>query len=147
MAKITGVGATLQIGTADDGGSTAAGSDTFTTIGGVNSFSGPTGDKGEAEVTDLGSSGREFLATIPDYGEVSFTGFHDVAQATQNTLWADFTDADDTHIRNYRITFTDSSSFDFQGYVKTLSNSAEIDSGVPFNGSIRISGGITRTTS
>lgn len=147
MSKLTGASAALQIGTADDGGATAAGSDTFTTIGAVRSISGPSGDKGEVDVTDLASTGREFLASIPDYGEVQFTGWHDEDEATQTTLWTDFVDQSDSHIRNYRITLNDGSQYDFQGYIKALAHNVEFENGVELNGSVRITGGITRTLS
>lgn len=147
MAKLTGASATLQIGTADDAGATAPGVDTFTTIGAVRSISGPSGDKGEVDVTDLASTGREFLASIPDYGEVQFTGWHDENEATQTTLWADFVDQSNSHIRNYRITFNDGTSYDFNAYIKALSHNVEFENGIELNGSVRISGGVTRTLS
>lgn len=147
MAKLTGAAAALQIGTADDAGATAPGSDTFTTIGAVRSISGPSGDKGEVDVTDLASTGREFLASIPDYGEVQFTGWHDETEATQTTLWADFVDQSDSHIRNYRITLNDGTSYDFNAYIKSLAHNVEFENGIELNGSVRITGGITRALS
>jgi len=145
MAKLTGAGATLEIGTADDAGVTVPGSDTFTAIGGVKSFSGPSGDKGEVDVTDLASTGKEYLGGIPDYGEVAFQGWHDVAQATQTTLWTDFNDSTDTHIRNYKVTFDDGAEYDFNGYIKSLSHTVDPEGGIELNGSVRVSGPMTRT--
>lgn len=147
MAKITGAGAQLLIGTADDGGATAPGSDTFTAVGAVRTVSGPSGDKGEVDVSDLASTGREYLANLPDNGELTFTAWHDETETTQTTLWADFNDAADSHIRNWQISFSDGTVYDFQGYVKTLGHSVELEQGIELNGSVRISGGITRTLS
>ena len=145
MAKLTGVAATLKIGTADDGGVTAPGVDTFTAIGNVRSISGPSGSKPEIDVTDLASAGKEYLAGIPDYGQVNFTGFHNEDEATQTTLWADFVDSTDTHIRNYQITFNDGTVYDFQGFIQDLAHSVESEGGIELNGAVRVSGGLTRT--
>lgn len=145
MAKLTGVAATLKIGTADDGGVTAPGSDTFSAIGNVRSISGPSGSKPEIDVTDLASAGKEYLAGIPDYGQVNFTGFHNEDEATQTTLWADFVDSTDTHIRNYQITFNDGTVYDFQGFIQDLAHSVESEGGIELNGAVRVSGGLTRT--
>lgn len=147
MAKITGAGATLEIGTADDGGATAPGSDTFTAIGAVRSFTGPGGDKPEIDVTDLASTGKEYLGGIPDNGEVTFQGWHDESEATQTTIWADYNDATDQHIRNYQITFSDGTSYDFKAFIKSLSHNVENEGGIELNGSLRVTGGLTRTLS
>ncbi len=147
MAKLTGVSATLKIGTADDGGATASGSETFTDIGAVRTISGPSGSKPEIDVTDLASSGKEFLAGIPDYGQVNFTGFHDETEATQTTVWGDFNDATSSHIRNYQITFNDGTIYNFQGFIQELSHNVESESGIEWNGAVRVSGGLTRTLS
>lgn len=145
MSKLTGAGATLKIGTADDGGVTVPGSDTFTAIGNVRTISGPSGSKPEIDVSDLASAGKEFLAGIPDYGQVNFTGWHNEDEATQTTLWADFVDATDSHIRNYQITFNDGTVYDFLGFIQDLAHNAESENGIELNGAVRVSGGLTRT--
>lgn len=147
MAKITGAGAALAIGTADDAGATAPGSDTFTDIGNVRSFTGPNGEKTDVDVTDLASTAREFLGGLPDNGEVSFQGWHNESEATQTTLWGDYNDATDSHVRNYQITFSDGTVLDFKGYVKALAHNADPDGGVELNGSVRVTSSITRTLS
>lgn len=148
MAKITGAAAELQIGAADDGGATAAGGDTFDAIGGVRSISGPNGEKPEIDVTELASTGKEYLGGIPDYGQVQFQGWHNENEAEQTTVWGDFLDASDQHIRNYKIVFNDGTEYVFQGFVQALEHTGiENEAGVEFNGTIRISGGITRTIS
>ena len=135
MAKITGVGAALNIGTADDEGVTAPGVDTFTAIGGVTSISGPSGDKGETEVTDLADTARDYLAILPDNGEVGFAFFHDETEATQTTIWGDFNDGSTTHKRNYQITLSDGTVIDFKGYVKSMSYAGiGLDEGVRVDG-------------
>ena len=147
MAKLTGAGAQLLIGTADDGGVTLPASDTFTAIGNVRTISGPSGDKGEVDVSDLASQGREYLGNLPDNGEVGFTAWHNEEQATQTTLWADYNDATDSHIRNYRITFADGTSYTFLAYIKTLSHGVELEDGIGLEGSLRVSGPIDRALS
>ena len=145
MAKLTGVSATLTIGTADDAGVTLPAVDTFTAIGAVRTISGPSGSKPEIDVTDLASAGKEYLGGIPDYGQVNFTGFHDEAEATQTTVWGDFNDASDTHIRNYQITFNDGTIYDFNGFVQELSHNVDSEAGIEWSGAIRVSGALTRT--
>jgi len=146
MAKITGAGAELQIGAADDGGATAAGTDSFTAVGNVRSITGPSGEKVEIDVTDNASSGKEFLGGKPDLGEVQFQAWHNESQATQDTLWTDFLDAADQHIRNWKIVLSDGVEYTFQGFVKSLAHGGiEESSGVELNGSVRVSGGMTRT--
>ena len=145
MAKLTGVSATLKIGTADDAGVTLPAADTFTAIGAVRTISGPSGSKPEIDVTDLASVGKEYLGGIPDYGQVNFTGFHDEDEATQTTVWGDFNDATDTHIRNYQITFNDGTVYDFNGFVQELSHNVDSEAGIEWSGAIRVSGALTRT--
>lgn len=147
MAKISGALATLKIGTADDAGATAPGSDTFTSIGGVRSYTGPGGEKPEIDVTDLASTAKEFIAGLPDNGEVAFDGFHDETEATQTTLWADYNDASDSHVRNYQITFSDGTSYDFKGFIKSLTHNVANEEGIGLSGSIRVTGALTRTLS
>lgn len=148
MSKITGVGAALKIGTADDEGATAPGSDTFTAVGGITGFDGPQGDKGETEVTDLADTARDYLATLPDNGVINFAFFHDEDEATQTTVWGDYNDGATTHKRNWQITFSDGTVLDVKGYVKSLSYAGVgLDEGVRVDGVIRCTSAVTRTLS
>lgn len=145
MPKVTGAAATLEVGAADDGGVTVPGSDTFTAVGGIANYSGPSGSKPEVDVTELASTGKEYLGGIPDYGQVTFSGFHNEDEAQQTTLWTDFVDAADTHIRNYQLTFNDGTVYDFQGFIQELSHAIDPENGIELSGAVRVSGGLTRT--
>lgn len=149
MAKFVAQGADLQIGNADDGGTTLPGVDTFANIGNVRGFSGPSGEKPEIDVTDLDSTGKEYLAGIPDFGTIQFTGWFNELDAQQDDLWADFLDAASSHIRNYRVVLpnAEATTFDFNGFIQALEVNTQTEEAVELNGTIRVSGGITKTSS
>ncbi|MEO1035227.1 MAG: hypothetical protein AAFX44_06660 [Pseudomonadota bacterium] len=147
MAKFAAQGAELRIGAATDNGATLPGSDTFTKIGNVQGFSGPSGTKPEIDVTDLDSAGKEFLAGLPDFGSVTFTGWFNEADAAQDTLWSDF--VGNSPLRNIQIVLpnTEATTLDVLGYVSELSVDTQTEQGVQLNGSIRLSGGLAKSSS
>jgi hypothetical protein len=79
----------------------------YAQIGQVISIAGPSGTTGEIDVTNLSSSAKEFIPSLPDYGDVSLEVVWDHATVANRhaALWTDF--AAQT-ISTYQIRLTDS---------------------------------------
>jgi hypothetical protein len=90
-------GTQLQRG---DGG----GSEVFTTIGEVRSFQGPGRANEAVDATSFDSAAKEFIATIPDTGEVTFEVNHVGSDAQQQGLE---TDRVNGTLRNFKVVFND----------------------------------------
>lgn len=117
----------------------------FIAVGNLESIGVPGPTKGEVEVTDLDSSAREFLATLPDNGELAFNGFFNEADAGQDLLFADANDPD-APVRAFRIDFVRQDvRFEFDGFVKSFVPTAPgPDEAHGFDGSIRVTGVVTK---
>lgn len=76
MSYAPGLGTTLSLG--------------GTAIAQLVSVTPPSMENPTADVTHLGSTWREFVATIPDGGEISLNIEYDSAQATHATLASNF---------------------------------------------------------
>jgi hypothetical protein len=63
---------------------------TYTTIRGVSGFQGPTANKPEIEVTAIDDTAAQYLAGIPDYGNITFEIFWDPANVVHQELKTDF---------------------------------------------------------
>lgn len=122
-------------------------SETMRAIGRVASITGPNAEKGEIDVTHLGSTSKEYIADLPDGGTVDFevqldfdnaaTNFHDVI-------------SDDGYgsaqvTRNWTIV-NGTTTFDFQGYISSVGPSFEPSSAVTASFSVRLSGAVQRVT-
>lgn len=61
-------------------------------IGQVVSIGGPSGSTGETDVTNLSSTAKEFIPSLPDYGDVSLEVVWDPATTSTNhaDVWDDF---------------------------------------------------------
>jgi hypothetical protein len=99
-----------------DGGAT----ETFTTIGEVMSFSGPTGEVSEINVTSFDSLGKEFISDgLPDSGEFSMEMNFIGNDAQQQGLRAD---QQNGVLRNFKLILNDHpttpSTFAFAAIVK-----------------------------
>lgn len=118
---------------------------TYIAVGNLNSIGVPGPTKGEVEVTDFDSTAREYLATLPDNGEISFSGYFNEADAGQDFLFEDANDpaAPD---RNFRIEFPRQGvEFEFAGFVKSFVPTAPgPDDAYGFDGSIRVTGAVSK---
>lgn len=47
----------------------------YSTIKGVSGFQGPTGTKGTIDVTAIDDTSKQYLADLPDYGNITFDLF------------------------------------------------------------------------
>lgn len=130
MAKTQTLGTTLKIGTDLVGNLTRIG------------VPGPT--KPEIDVTDFDSTAAEFLAGLPDNGELPLSGFFNYTDAGQAAMLADAHDPDSPS-RTFEIAFTRQDvKFTFTGWVKSfVPNAAGPNEAYTFDASIRISGAVT----
>lgn len=98
----------------------------------------------EIDVTTLDSSNgfRETIGGILDAGEITFEGFVKTADnfSTLNDL------AEAQTVEEWTITYPDGATAVFDGWVKSFKDTgAEVNGVRGFNGTIRISGGVTFT--
>lgn len=136
MAEMTSNGALFRIG---DGG----GPETFTTVGGVVSFSGfGAGSATIIDVTDLENTYKEKIAGQIDSGEISVTINADTSNPAQTQLKTDFNAGT---LRNFEIRLTDSgpSVITFAGIISSLTYGVSLDDKITLEASIAVSGGYT----
>lgn len=140
MAFTPGKGTTISVTTAN---STAGG---YTAIAQVTSITPPAMAQGEVEVTHLGNTWRQFIPTVLDGGEVTFTIEWDPAAASHVELLNSFT----TQISPYwKVAFPDTGTADaqFVGFLKGFEfGEATVDSVMTANLTIRTTSAITVST-
>lgn len=138
MTALSSQGAVLKIG---DGG----GPETFNAIGEVISVSGlGGGSSSEIDVTNLSSTGKEYLMGLKDEGEISVTLNLDTAD-TQQTLLRTSRDAND--LKNFQFDLTDAGPtvISFAAYVKTFNIGVSVDDKITLEVALRISGAASWT--
>lgn len=113
----------------------------YLTVGNLTQLGVPGPEKEEVDVTDFDSVAAEFLAGLPDNGEVPLSGFFNYANAGQALMLADAHDPD-APTRHFQIEFTrQDAEFQFQGWVKSFKPSADgPNEAYTFEASIRVSG-------
>lgn len=62
----------------------------YNTIPGVSGFQGPTGSKAQIDVTAIDDSSKQFIADLPDYGNVTFDLFWRFGNTYHQALKNDF---------------------------------------------------------
>lgn len=126
--------------------STAVSTASSCLVGQVSDISGPSGQKSEIDVTNLNSAGKEYLMSLPDFGELSFNLFYDGTDVAQNALYADWVSTA-TPKRKFVIKVADTTQYVIgEGYVKNFQWSMTKDDAVKAACSIRISGACTLST-
>lgn len=63
---------------------------TYTLIKGVEGVQGPTGTKATIDVTAIDDTARQYVADLPDFGNLTFTLFWDPAETTHQNLLTAF---------------------------------------------------------
>ena len=125
---------------------TTPGGGTYTDIGNITGYSGPSGSKPEIDVTTLVDSAQRFIAGLPDYGQVDCEGnFQDTEDAGMAIVRANYEASGATNI-NFRITIGTATG-DFSGYVNALAYASAAGGKADLNFSIRVSGAVTWTFS
>lgn len=135
MSKTVALGTILRVETDTPG--------EFIPVGNLNQIGVPGPEKDEIEVTDFDSVAKEFLAGLPDNGEIPFSGFFNYANAGQALLLADAHDPD-APTRNFQIEFTRQDlEFQFRGWVKSFKPDAPGPvEAYSFEGAIRVDGAV-----
>ena len=114
MAGLSSFGTLFEMG---DGGSP----ENFTTIADVHDISGPTLSAATEDVTSHSSPNgwSEYITTIKDAGEVTFSIHYQPTAATHNVTTGVLADLKNGTLRNYKLVFTDPShtTWSFSGYV------------------------------
>ncbi len=82
----------------------------FATIKGVEGFQGPTGSKGQIDVTAIDDTAKQFVADLPDYGTVTFTLFWDPDEGIHDELKTAFDTVNSTD--NFKIVPSDDSGLE-----------------------------------
>ena len=110
----------------------------YTEIGQVISISGPDGTTGEIDVTNLSSTAKEFVASLPDWGTISMEVSWDHA-TTANQHAALFTDFSAQTTGDYQIRLSDSprTTMQIRGFPNQYSVSVGVDDKVTANIGIR----------
>jgi len=129
MAKIRALGTIISFG--------------GTPIGKISSIGEVNVSSDEIDVTTLDSASgwREFLGGFKDSGELSISGYFDKADAGQLALRTGFGTGTAATVL---ITFHDSSTVSFSGFVKGFTvGPAEVDGAVGFSAVLRGTGAVT----
>lgn len=139
MAKTATQGTVLYVESADTPG-------TYLAIGNLTSIRTPSPEKPEIDVTDLDSSGAEFVLGLPDFGNIEFTGWYNLASTGQVQMRDDGISTSDT-TRSFRLDLENQDErWTFNGKVRSFVVEAGLNSAYTFNGSIRTTGAPTVTT-
>ena len=110
-------------------------------IGQVNTWDGPGGSANMYETTHLGSTAKEKQIGLPDEGQMTLS--MNWAQDTDTGQQAAKTARVARTLHNFRITFSDSSTATFAGYVLGLTSSGGVDDKVAGSITIEITGVVT----
>ena len=113
-------------------------------IGQVISIGGPSGTTGEIDVTNLSSTAKEFIPSLPDWGSVDSEIVFDQATTSNRhqELWDDFSAQT---VGTYKITLTDSpqTTFTFTAYPSQFALNIAVDDKVGASISLRITSSVT----
>lgn len=139
MAKIPGKGAVLQM---------VLSTTTYTTVDNGIEIVPFAGSNTAIDTTILTSTAkRKEALAIPDYGDATFTGFHDITSTTHVALAAAFSNASSTNLFRINFADTDTSLATFQGGVTAYAPTGVVqDSMVQTQFTIAIDGAVTWTT-
>jgi len=112
----------------------------YTTIPEVNSFSGPGGNAGVIDVTDLASIAKEKMSGMNDNGQLGFE-INFVPSNAQHLALR--TAKENGTTANFQLVFTDGTTWSFQALVTGFAVSGAIDGVVKASVTLEITGAIT----
>jgi hypothetical protein len=117
----------------------------YVELGQVVSISGPDGSTGEIDVTNLSSSAKEFIPSLPDWGSVSMDVVWDPTTASVNhdDIWTDFSAQT---IGTYQIRLSDSpqTTLTFSAFPNQNSVTIGVDDKVGASIGLRITSAVTK---
>lgn len=114
-----------------------------TVVGGITSISIPGPVKSEIDLTDFASTAVEVTAGLADYGEISFSGFFNYADAGQTIVRADAFDIN-AGTKAWTIAFPNQAmKFTFNAFVKSYVPSAGgPNEAYTFDATLRVTGAV-----
>lgn len=122
---------------------TSLGSGSFVALANVRSFSGPTTENPEIDVTTLSSAAKEFIGGLVDFGELSMELNFDHDDSSHQQVIADM-EASPPTVTGWRITFADpTTNYTWSAFVKSFSISGEVDGVYQASMTLRLSGART----
>lgn len=115
-----------------------------TVVGNLTQISIPGPVKTEIDVTDFASVAAEFLPGLADYGEVTFSGWYNDADAGQTIVRADAFDIT-AGTKAWTIGFvTQAKGFSFNAWVKSfVPNAGGPNAAYDFTATLRVTGAVT----
>jgi predicted secreted protein len=138
------MGAFASHGTLIKRGDGATPTEAFTTIAMVKDIKGPGRSLGTEEVTNQSSTAAEFVAGVPDSGEVAFDMNYDPADTGHQGLITDMTSRT---LRNFKIVFPDTGSaeYAFAAFVTKFETDMKVKGALTASVTLKISGAVTFT--
>lgn len=136
MARYTTAGTLVQVNI----------NSVFTNIDGVESFSGPSGEKAEIDTTSLADTAATFLSGLPNFGDLQMNCMDNPADAGNAYLLTRFAASNVTD--NFKIILPFSgtgNTLAFNGYVKSWKLDGQKASPGRFTSAVKLSGNVTRT--
>lgn len=114
----------------------------FNEIQEVISLDGPGGQAAEIDVTDLGSTGKEYRLGLQEEGDITFEMLY-IPGNTQHALIRTLRASGANN--NFRITFTDSpaTTWTFSALIKGFTTSLGVDDVLRATVTLKVSGSIT----
>lgn len=115
-------------------------------IDGVESVSGPTGEKTEVDTTSLADTANTSVPGKPDYGSVTLAVFDNPSDAGNAYLLTNFQAANTT--TNFQIVLPFSgtgNTINFNGYARTWGMDLQKDAAGRLNVEIRVTGAMVRS--
>lgn len=121
------------------------GSGSFVPVANVKSFSGPSAENPEIDVTTLASLAKEFIGGLVDYGELTMELNFDPDDSTHQQIFAD-QEASPPTVTGWRITFVNPTiNYTWSAFVKSFSINGEVDNPLTGSLTLRLSGARTVT--
>lgn len=119
---------------------TSLGSGSFVAVANVRSFSGPSGENPEIDVTTLSSTAKEYIGGLIDNGELTLELNFDHDNTTHQQAIAD-QEASPPTTTGWRITFANPTvNYTWPAFVKSFSISGEVDGVYQASMTLRLSG-------
>lgn len=114
-----------------------------TNVANITAISIPGPNKTEIDVTDFASVAAEFLPGMPDYGEITFSGFYNYADAGQTIVRADAFDVA-AGTKAWSIAFpTQLMQFTFNAWVKSyVPDAGSPNDAYKFTATLRVTGAV-----
>lgn len=116
----------------------AAGSPTtWLPVGNFTTWSGPSGEAAEIDVTNLSSTRKEYLIGLADEGNYTFNLHYDPDDAGQARMKALRASGG---VGRFRLTHPTSAVEEFNGFVKSFPRDGGVDSAIAAAVNIRVTG-------